>query len=264
MKIKEVKEFTGSILESNEKIKKLDFYFVRPYLGSHLIYDGDLDKDELKDLVDEFNTLIDIEFMQRIGDKYWGGSRPSEFNLYVYIDTMDNKREGDFDYKISSRYNKTHIYDEEPDNIDGYETWYIGGKDYNEKILKESEDETTDTWGVQLTESKVTSTGMTLVSKQSGGEVTGDLQTGSYYLLEKQINEEWVAVETLSSENEIAWDDMAWIIPKDDNVEWELNWEWLYGELDEGNYRIGKEIMDFKNTGDYDTEIYYANFEIAK
>ena len=35
--------------------------------------------------------LIDIEFMQGIGDKYWGGSRPSEFNLYLYIDTMDNR-----------------------------------------------------------------------------------------------------------------------------------------------------------------------------
>lgn len=125
VKIKEVKEFTKSILESNEKIRDLDFYFVRPYLGSHLVYDGDLDIDELQYLIAEFQTLIDIEFMQRIGDKYRGGTRPSEFKVYVYIDTMDNKREGDYDYLISSRYNKTHIHDEEPDNIDGYETWHI-------------------------------------------------------------------------------------------------------------------------------------------
>ena len=85
--------------------------------------------------------------------------------------------------------------------------------------MKELEDETTDTWGIQLTASKVTPTGMTLVSNQLGGEATGDLQTGSYYFLEKQINEEWIVVETLASENEIGWDDMAWNIPKDDTVD---------------------------------------------
>ena len=79
-KLKKVKEFTGSILESNEKIKSLDFYFVRPYLGSHLVYDGELDKEELRDLVDEFKTLIDIEFMQRIGED------PDHQSLiYMYI-----------------------------------------------------------------------------------------------------------------------------------------------------------------------------------
>lgn len=29
-----------------------------------------------------------------------------------------------------------------------------------------------------------------------------------------------------------------------------------------GKYRIGKEIMDFRSTGDYDTNTYYANFEV--
>ena len=40
------------------------------------------------------------------------------------------------------------------------------------------------------------------------------------------------------------------------------NWEWLYGELPEGNYRIAKEIMDFRETGEYDTAIHYAEFRI--
>ena len=47
-----------------------------------------------------------------------------------------------------------------------------------------------------------------------------------------------------------------------DSREFELNWEWLYGKLPAGTYRIGKEIMDFRETGDYDTEWYYTEFEI--
>ncbi len=49
-----------------------------------------------------------------------------------------------------------------------------------------------------------------------------------------------------------------------DSCEWDVNWEWLYGVLAEGKYRIGKEITDFRDTGDYDSAIYYAEFEITK
>lgn len=104
---------------------------------------------------------------------------------------------------------------------------------------------------------------MTLVCNQLGGEPTGDLQTSTYYFVEKQMNEEWVTVEMLPSEYEIGWDAVAWIIPMDETIEWEVNWEWLYGELPDGKYRVGKEIMDFRGTRDYNTKIYYANFEVT-
>lgn len=51
---KEVKEFTKSILESNEKVKDLSFYFLRPYLAGELVYDGDLDKEDFKKIIDEY------------------------------------------------------------------------------------------------------------------------------------------------------------------------------------------------------------------
>ena len=66
----------------------------------------------------------------------------------------------------------------------------------------------------------------------------------------------------LASEYERAWTDDAWIIPMNDGVEWEVNWKELYGELSVGYYRIGKNIIDFRDTGDYDEETYYANFEV--
>lgn len=120
-----------------------------------------------------------------------------------------------------------------------------------------------DTWGIQLSATKITPTGMTLVCKQSGGKPTGELQTGTYYFLEESINEQWLPVEMLPSEYALAWPDVGWLIPMNDTVEWEVDWEWLYGELPDGNYRIGKEIMDFRSAGDYDEKIYYANFEVT-
>ena len=131
----------------------------------------------------------------------------------------------------------------------------------NEKWIR-FEKETTDTWGIQLTASKVTSSGLTLVCNQSGGQPTGNLQTGSPYWLEVQINTEWVPVEMLSSEYERGWTQEAWIIPMNNSIEWVVNWTELYGNLPAGKYRIGKEIMDFRGTGDYDTNTYYANFEV--
>lgn len=260
---KEVKEFTKSILESNKKVKDLSFYFIRPYLGGELVYDGDLDKQDFQNLIHEFDEKIDIEFMQRIGDKYWGGSRPSSFVLYIYVDNKRNdKNEHTYDYLISSRYNKTHVHDENPENIDGYKTWKISDNKNRAIIIDADGDKRVEAWGVGLNTKNITSTGLTLTCYQSVGEPTGELSTDSYYFLEEKINDEWVPIEILPSEYERAWTDEAWIIPTNDEVEWEVNWKELYGELSAGYYRIGKNIRDFRDTSDYDEEIYFANFEV--
>jgi len=115
-----------------------------------------------------------------------------------------------------------------------------------------------DVWGIQLSAREVTPTGMTLICQQSGGEPTGDLHTGSYYSLEKKVKEDWVEVEGL----DVGWTTEAWPIPMNDTIKWEVDWEWLYGELPIGRYRIGKGITDFRETGDYDTRMYYVIFEI--
>ena len=69
-------------------------------------------------------------------------------------------------------------------------------------------------------------------------------------------------VEYLPQEYELSWTYEAWIIQKEGTTQWDVNWEWLYGELSAGEYRIGKEIMNFRGTGDFDEEIVYAEFII--
>lgn len=118
-------------------------------------------------------------------------------------------------------------------------------------------------WGVALSAEDVSPTGLTLTCTQSGGSPTGELQTGSYYSLEVLEGEGWTAVEQLPQEYDVAWTAEAWAIPMDDSVQWTVDWEWLYGSLPAGTYRLGKEIVDFQNSGDYDQQMLYAQFTIA-
>ena len=81
--------------------------------------------------------------------------------------------------------------------------------------------------------------------------------------LEMLQDGEWVAVELLPMEYELAWTSEAWMIPNNAETEWEVNWSRLYGELPAGSYRISKSVMDFRGTGDYDTKTYYAGFDLV-
>lgn len=119
-------------------------------------------------------------------------------------------------------------------------------------------------WGITLETEDITPTGLTIRCTQSGGNPTGELNTGSWYIVENWTQEKgWKEVDYVIKDN-IGWTLEAWLIQENSTSEWEVNWEWLYGKLPTGKYRIGKEIMDFRETGDYDTAIYYAEFEITE
>ena len=117
-------------------------------------------------------------------------------------------------------------------------------------------------WGVVLEVDNVTAKGLTIVCNHSGGEGVAELDTGSFYVIQKYEKAGWIDVEYLPHEYDIAWTSEAWIIQKEGTTQWDVNWEWLYGELSAGKYRIGKEIMNFRDTGNYDTELVYAEFII--
>lgn len=122
-----------------------------------------------------------------------------------------------------------------------------------------------DLWGLTLAAEDVTRNGCTVVFSQSGGCPTGELMTGSYYVVEKKDGDEWIGLPfAVGDEVNIGWTDEGYNLPMGEECEFVINWEWLYGELSEGTYRIGKEVMDFRETGDYDKEMYYAQFDIKE
>ena len=118
-------------------------------------------------------------------------------------------------------------------------------------------------WGVTLTAKNASPIGMTIVCTQSDYEVKGELFTGSSFSLSRLVDGEWKAVEYLPQEHEVAWTSEAWIIPLEGTVEWETNWEWLYGELPQGRYRLGKGIMNLTEPGKFETCMQFVEFEVG-
>ena len=141
-------------------------------------------------------------------------------------------------------------------------TTKINGDTSQTPIENNQNNEKPNQWGIVLEVDNVTTNGLTIVCNHSGGENVAELYTGSYYVIQKLGKAGWVDVEYLPQEYELTWTSEAWIIQKEGTTQWDVNWEWLYGELSAGEYRIGKEIMNFRGTGDFDEEMVYAGFVI--
>ena len=100
---------------------------------------------------------------------------------------------------------------------------------------------------------------MTLTCRQSGGTATGTLQTGDSFNLQCFRNNRW---EKLETKTDPIFHSIARLIPRDSETKQEVQWEWLYGTLLSGQYRIAKTVQDFRETGDFDSAWFYAEFEI--
>ena len=115
-------------------------------------------------------------------------------------------------------------------------------------------------WGLSLSVRDATSTGLTLVCTREGGNATGKLMCGTDYRLLVSENGVWKNVPTVI-EN-YGWDDLGYRISEEQETEFPYSWEWLYGKLTPGTYRLAKDFMDFRGPGDYDKETYWVEFEV--
>ncbi len=116
-------------------------------------------------------------------------------------------------------------------------------------------------WGITLSVDNITPTGMTLYIVQSGGEPTGELQYGSDYHLKVLEDGNWIDVPYVV-QGDVAWTAEAYMVVMDASTPLDIYWERLYGSLPAGTYRISKGFIDFRAGGDYDNQIFYAEFEI--
>ena len=119
-------------------------------------------------------------------------------------------------------------------------------------------------WGVTLKALYVTPTGLTLECSQSGGKKVHELSTGSYFVIQKLSGGVWEDVEYLPQEYEIGWTSEAWIIQKEATAAWGVEWDMIYGELPAGEYRIGKKIMNLRETGAFIESYAFAEFTVQE
>lgn len=115
-------------------------------------------------------------------------------------------------------------------------------------------------WGITLSAEEVTATGLTLVITQAGGEPVGGLEYGSEFSLDVLKDGVWESIPYI--DENIAWTLEAYVVPRESTTNQSVCWDWVYGSLPAGTYRIGKRFADFRGVGEYDTEMFYAKFEI--
>ena len=116
-------------------------------------------------------------------------------------------------------------------------------------------------WGLTFETKDVPPKGMTLVSRQEGGvELTGQINTGAPYGIKLREGDTWVEVPMIR--DDIAWNAVAYLVPTGGELEQDLNWSWMYGELEAGEYLLMKSFMDFRATGDYDTFTFSVEFTV--
>jgi len=100
---------------------------------------------------------------------------------------------------------------------------------------------------LEIKESTITSTGLTLVIKNVA---PNGYCYGSHYRIDERVNGQWVSKIPTST----VWTDELGILSKNSNREVELSWEWRYGELSPGNYRVVKDFAYLyldRTNGDY-------------
>ena len=119
---------------------------------------------------------------------------------------------------------------------------------------------TTDEWGIMLSPKDVTATGVTYEIEQLGGRADGELQTGEWFELEISTDDGWKPVPKLAENT--AWHSIAYAIKKNDITELKTDWTYLYGKLSPGYYKMKKEVMNLRKTGDFDKQIYELQFTV--
>ena len=116
--------------------------------------------------------------------------------------------------------------------------------------------------GLHLFLEGISSTGAMLCYNQYNKEApTGQLEDGDDFAIEVKKDGEWEEAP-IAVEGDYGFNDIAYTISPDGTTRRELNWEWLYGELAPGEYRIRKGVTDFRGAGDYDNYVLYAYFTL--
>lgn len=94
-----------------------------------------------------------------------------------------------------------------------------------------------ENYGIVLSAKEITNTGLTLMFENTILPV-GSISLDRYFAIQVLENGEWKDLET---KNETAFFTDAFI-PNDNNWSMDVEWEWLYGELPAGTYRVLKNI----------------------
>lgn len=74
---------------------------------------------------------------------------------------------------------------------------------------------------------------------------SNNLLYGEHFMLEKKIEDKWYEVPIILKED-YAFKEIGYELKPGESVELKVDWEWLYGSLEPGDYRILKDVIIYE------------------
>ena len=104
------------------------------------------------------------------------------------------------------------------------------------ETLNESEYNITEVENVSTSITDISQTGATIIIKDTN---VIKYTYGEWYKMEKEMDGVWYELPTKIKE--YGFDSKGYNVDEKNEVKFDINWEWLYGKLPTGSYRIIKE-----------------------
>ena len=127
------------------------------------------------------------------------------------------------------------------------------------KITIKEKAELNELDGVSMTIEKdtLTRTGATVIISDYGREKN---VYGEFYRIDKKENGEWKELKKAHTQG---FNDMAYFTDSDGKLEFKCDWEYMYGKLEKGEYRIVKSAFPNLEREVLDEEISYFSVEFT-
>lgn len=84
---------------------------------------------------------------------------------------------------------------------------------------------------------------------------------GEFYRIDKKENGEWKEVK--KAHDNYDFNDMAYYVDEDGKLEFKCNWEYIYGKLEKGKYRLVKSTFPNIDRAITDEDISYFSVEFT-
>lgn len=100
-----------------------------------------------------------------------------------------------------------------------------------------------DKYSLEVSAKNITSTSATLVFTRMDMSITDELSFGEEFTIDKKDEYEWTEVDTVI-DGDYGFKSAAYTIAVEGSTEHDFDWEWLYGALEPGEYRINLQVED--------------------
>lgn len=159
------------------------------------------------------------------------------------LNLIDNLKDGGSQiYKYNKNkkiYGNEEFYVIKCNSIDGIKDVYVAK--YMDSLNNKCSIKIDDLDGISMTikDGTLTRKGATIIITDTSNRKN---VYGESYRIDKEENNKWTELDTII--DNYAFNSIGYYVDKNNKLELDINWEWLYGKLENGKYRIVKDTQE--------------------